>query len=172
MNYLNAKNTFQWNNFTTWIAVPSLSPHQHQQKKCNCHIQYTVFYWNIQHGSFTTHKVCIHWGIPWQPQGSGHQWRSGREKLIFDWFSYQCWMQPPLAVKQCFARCVNSCIWSNNKTKEMTLLCKYDVVHKPTVDSFCQFLLWQPTREREVLAQIVETSKKFVAIKGHYFDDK
>jgi hypothetical protein len=32
MNYLNAKNTFQWNNFTTWIAVPSLSPHQHQQK--------------------------------------------------------------------------------------------------------------------------------------------
>lgn len=31
-NYLNAKNTFQWNNFTTCIAVPSLSPRQHQQK--------------------------------------------------------------------------------------------------------------------------------------------
>jgi hypothetical protein len=32
MNYLNAKNTFQWNNFTTCIAVPSLSPRQHYQQ--------------------------------------------------------------------------------------------------------------------------------------------
>jgi hypothetical protein len=53
------------------------------------------------------------------------------------------------------------------------LLCKYDAVHKPTVDSFCQFLLWQPTTsEREVLAEILETSKKFVTVKGHYLDDK
>ena len=63
-------------------------------------------------------------------------------------------------------------MWWNNKSKELTLLCKYDVVQKLIVDSFCQFLLWQPTSEREVLAQILETSKKFVTVKGHYFDDK
>jgi len=165
--------TFQWNNFTTCIAVLSISPCQPSTKKCNCHIQYAVFHWNIQHGSFTAHKICIHWGIPWQPQCSGQQWMSWREKLIFDWFSYQCWMHPLLAVKLCFARCVTSYMCSNNKTRELILLCKYDVVHKQTVDSFCQFLLWQPTRsEREVLAQILETSKKFVIVKGHYFDDK
>jgi len=81
-------------------------------------------------------------------------------------------MHPLLAIMQCFARCVTSCMWSNNKT-ELILLCKYDVVHKQTVHSFRQFLLWQPTKsEREVLAQILETSKKFVTVKGHYFDDK
>ena len=53
------------------------------------------------------------------------------------------------------------------------LLCKYDVVHKQTVDSFYQFLLWQPTTsERKVLAQILETSERFVTVKGHYFDNK